>query len=170
MEKWVQWRDSIYEVSNTGKVRNKKTKKEIKQHKKYNGKYENDYKKVKLHIKEERISKSVHRLVAECYLENYSEELEVNHKNNLRYDNRVENLEMCTREYNYEYSIEKGQGSARKPIKTEDGLEFKSLWAGARYIKEEKNLEREIDHICTNIKQNLNGKTKSAYGYVWREK
>ena len=170
MEKWVQWRESIYEVSNTGKVRNINTKKEKKQHKKHYGRYENDYMRVNLHIKGKSVSKSVHRLVAECYLGNYSEELEINHKNNLRYDNRVENLEMCNKEYNYQYSIEKGQGSARKPIKTEDGLEFKSMWQGAKFIKEEKNNKATIDHICWNIKQNLIGKTKSAYGYIWSYK
>lgn len=42
----------------------------------------------------------VHRLVAKHFLNDYSEELSVNHKNHNRWDNRVENLEMMTLEEN----------------------------------------------------------------------
>lgn len=42
----------------------------------------------------------VHRLVAMFYLENYSETLQVNHKNGIKTDNRVENLEMVTNREN----------------------------------------------------------------------
>lgn len=42
----------------------------------------------------------VHRLVAQAFLGDYSEELEVDHINTIRDDNRVENLRMCTRKEN----------------------------------------------------------------------
>ena len=171
MEKWVQWRDSIYEVSNTGKVRNKNTKKEIKQHKKHSGKYENDYMHVNLYIKGEDKTKSVHRLVAECYLENYREELEVNHKNNLRYDNRVENIEMCNKEYNYQYSIEKGKGSARVEVycidKEGNRLDFKSLWEASKYLIEKKGLKGTKDSLSNLISRSCRGKILSIGGYYW---
>lgn len=38
----------------------------------------------------------IHRLVALFYLKNYSEDLQVNHKNGIKSDNRVENLEMVS--------------------------------------------------------------------------
>lgn len=41
-------------------------------------------------------SKRVHRLVAQCWLSDYSEELTVNHKDGCHSNNRIDNLEMMT--------------------------------------------------------------------------
>ena len=51
-----------------------------------------------------RKSYRVHRLVARAYIPNpHGYEL-VNHKNEIKDDNRVENLEWCTNDYNKKYS------------------------------------------------------------------
>lgn len=46
----------------------------------------------------------VHRLVARAFCEGYSENLDVNHKNGVRGDNRAENLEWVTRGDNPRHS------------------------------------------------------------------
>lgn len=46
----------------------------------------------------------VHRLVAIHFVSGYKEGLVVNHKNKIKTDNRVENLEWCTVQYNLNYS------------------------------------------------------------------
>jgi hypothetical protein len=51
----------------------------------------------------------VHRLVAMCYLDDYSDELQVNHKNLNGLDNRVENLEMVTAKQNTDHFWKEGK-------------------------------------------------------------
>lgn len=46
----------------------------------------------------------VHRLVAIHFVEGYKAGLVVNHKNEIKTDNRAENLEWCTYKYNLNYS------------------------------------------------------------------
>ena len=48
-------------------------------------------------------NKKVHRLVAQTFIPNLDNLPQVNHKNCDRADNRVENLEWCTRSYNMKY-------------------------------------------------------------------
>ena len=50
--------------------------------------------------KDQRKNYKIHRLVAMFYLEDYSDDLQVNHKNGVKTDNRVENLEMVTNREN----------------------------------------------------------------------
>lgn len=50
--------------------------------------------------KDKRKNYKIHRLVAMFYLSDYSELLQVNHKNGIKTDNRVENLEMVTNKQN----------------------------------------------------------------------
>lgn len=49
---------------------------------------------------DKRKAYKVHRLVAMYYLSDYSDKLQVNHKNGIKTDNRVENLEMVTNSEN----------------------------------------------------------------------
>ena len=54
----------------------------------------------------------VHRLVALHFVPGYKEGLVVNHINEIKTDNRAENLEWCTYQYNLNYSdVEHGSAS-----------------------------------------------------------
>lgn len=50
--------------------------------------------------------KFLHRLVAEAFLSDYSEELVTNHKDGNKLNNCVSNLEMCTVSYNTQHAVD----------------------------------------------------------------
>ena len=95
--------EGLYEVSNTGLVRslNNLKGRMLKLTKRKDG-----YLGVCLykHCKQE--TKTVHRLVAETFIPNPNNLKVINHKDENRSNNNVENLEWCTYSYNTTYSMD----------------------------------------------------------------
>lgn len=60
------------------------------------------------------ITKSAHRLFAEKYLEDFNEELQVNHIDGEKTNNLISNLEMVTASENMKHAVKKGLIDNRK--------------------------------------------------------
>ena len=97
----------------------------------------------------------INRLVAQAFLPNPNNLPEVNHIDKDKTNNKVENLEWCTTQYNVEYS----QAKAVIGINKVSGLilEFPSI------MEAERQTGISNKHICDCLK----GRNKSAKGYYW---
>ena len=156
-EEWkdIEGFEGRYMVSNKGRVKSlnySNTGKEGIINAKDNNK---GYLKVRLYKDGKRKWYRINRLVAQAFISNPYNLPEVNHKDKIRTNNCVENLEWCSRQYNVEYS----QAKAVIGINKVSGLilEFPSLREASR------QMGISHSHICDCLK----GRRKSAKGFYW---
>lgn len=141
------WKDvagyeGYYKVSNQGNVYSVER---IIRGKKYGGLvlkpiYNKDgYVRVYLYENGIMQTKSIHRLVAEAFIPNPNNYLEINHKDEDKTNNYVENLEWCTREHNINHGTRNekaglAQSKRVKAINVETGevLTFSSTMEAGR--------------------------------------
>ena len=170
------WKDiegfKDYQVSNLGRIKsfkyNKVKGKILSVHKSKTGYYI-------LYIQNNNgIGKSVrvNRLVAEAFIPNPDNLPCVNHINENKLDNRVENLEWCTYEYNNNYGT-KIERQRKTSMNTTCCNVVVQYTLNGNYVKEYRSVrqaERETGFKNSHICDCCNGKQKQAYGFIWKYK
>jgi hypothetical protein len=149
-----------YEISNNGIVRNINTKYIYKQ---YN---RNGYSAINLYsdiAKNQNFS--IHRLVAQTFIENPNNYEIVNHKDGNKLNNNVENLEWCTCKQNTNHALD------NKLIKLHvkkvnqysyDGSKLIKTYNSIRDAEKETGISnKQISKVCRN-------KMPTAHGFVWK--
>lgn len=145
--------EGLYSVTSCGKVWSWKTNKFLKPKKEPNG-----YLRVTLTDEAgNRKMWLVHRLVAMTYIPNPENLPQVNHKDENKENNCLQNLEWCSAQYNIDYS-------KSKSIKcVETGEIFKSTREAARKL----NLHHS--HICSVLKGRYQKTGNLSFIYLTKE-
>ena len=157
---------SNYEVSDDGEIRNKTTKHILKGRPTKGG----GYLQVSIRYDEEKkfINRYVHRLVAEAFLsDTHTEEKNyVNHKDGNKINNKVDNLEWVTASENEQHAhdtklITKTSNRHIGMFDLDENMikDFNSVVEAVKYL--EKTSRANIDSA-------LQGRQKTAYGYIWK--
>ncbi|MFT8392372.1 MAG: NUMOD4 domain-containing protein [Liquorilactobacillus ghanensis] len=104
----------------------------------------------------------IHRLVAETFISNPDGLLEINHKDEIKSNNNLKNLEFCSREYNLSYGTRRKRESLTKSkaiyaidLATGDKRKFASQHEAAR----------KLGFSQGDISNVLRGKYKQHKGY-----
>lgn len=97
-----------------------------------------------------------HRLVAQAFIPNPNSLPLINHINEIKNDNRIENLEWCTTQYNNEYS------KSKSILQLDKNYEFINKWKSAAQIESELGFNHsDISKCCRGIKN------KTVKGFKW---
>lgn len=165
------WKDvlgyeGLYQVSNLGRV---KSLNHYKAKIKKATADENGYLRIRLSKKSLQKSFRVHRLVAKAFIPNPDNLPQVNHINEIKDDNRVENLEWCTHDYNVSYGtlpVRQSQKQLNDPKKSKpvyqytlDGVLVR-VWPSAAEAGRNGFSQGHVAACCR-------GERKSHKGFIW---
>ncbi len=169
-----EWRDinkyeGIYQVSNMGRVRSTKTQSVRKLSKNNTG-----YLIVPLSKDGVKTLKRVNRLVADTFIPNPDNLPQVNHKDEIKTNNYIGNLEWCTQKYNLNY------GSRNERIsESKKGIPNKTNRKGVLQYNLDGTLVREWGTMkeaaesgfkIANIHKCCNGLRNKHGGFKWQYK
>ena len=150
-----------YQVSDSGDVINTVRNLPLKQHKDKDG-----YKRVILRRHGEQKNFFVHRLVAEAFIPNPDNLPCVNHKDENKANNRAENLEWCSVQYNTTYHdahLKRTKSLKKAVIQYDASGSVVRVWSSASEAAKALGKSRgNINACCLHLPH-----FKTAYGYRW---
>lgn len=110
----VKGYEGLYQVSNLGKVKSLPKVGSVKENILKNFIKDQGYLAVTVSKNDKRKTYLNHRLLAISFIPNPENKLEVNHKNGIKDDNRVDNLEWCTHSENIKHAYDNNLLISRK--------------------------------------------------------
>ena len=156
--------EGLYEISNLGRLkslgtfRHKGKIKSIRQDK-------DGYLIATLHKQCKQQTVKIHRLVAEAFIPNPNKLPQVNHKDENKQNNCVDNLEWCTQQYNMSYGSFRSkvaEGHKKAIIQLTLDNKFIKRWASAKDASQQLNLHATAITACCK------GKSYKTGGFRWK--
>lgn len=180
MEEWrdIEGYEGIYQVSNEGRVKSlervqiyndgqvhKYKSKILKQTQDKDG-----YLMVCLCNNIKRKTCKVHRLVAQTFIPNPNNLPEVNHKDECKTNNSVENLEWCNHSYNNTYLDKNKRGGITRMNNGKTKIVYQYTLDGKliNVFKSSRDAERNNNYNHSSICNCICGRTKTYKGFIWK--
>lgn len=110
------------------------------------------------------VCRTVHRIVASCFIDNRSHLPEVNHKDCNPTNNHIKNLEWCTHEYNITYR-EKHGVSAKEAVPKKPVIAIDLKGREALYFESQNETSRQLGICIANINMVIKGRRNQAGGF-----
>ena len=158
-EEWKPIEGIYYFISSFGRVRNYKDE-VMAQQLSMNG-----YSRCELYKDGSKKKYNIHRLVAKAFIDNPKNYEQVNHKDCVKTNNHVDNLEWCTPKQNVHHAIANGR-QGKPPFKPVVQID-KNGYVFARYESVTAASEA-VGVNPTSVTAALTGKSMTCKGYVWR--
>lgn len=168
MEIWkdISGYEGKYQISNLGRVKrlgNNKTKKEKI---KIPAKNKDGYLRVNLYKEGKYKTFTVHRLVAEAFIQNPNNYPCVNHKDENPSNNNVDNLEWCDYKYNSNYGTcqqRRVEKQSKSVLQFTKDNEFIMEWLSTMECARNGFNQGSVAACCR-------GERKTHKGFIWRYK
>lgn len=178
-EIWKDIKDyeGLYQVSNLGRVKSLEridnNNHPIKEKILKNQTDKDGYLWICLHgIKIKKVQ--VHRLVAQAFIPNPNNLPQVNHKNEIKDDNRPVNLEWCDTKYNINYGTRNKRVGQKLRNNFKRSLPIVQIDIKTNFLVAEfpsvMEASRQTGFNEVAIRRCCKGRTKTSYGYKWKYK
>ena len=158
-EEWKPIEGIYYFISSFGRVRNYKDE-VMAQQLSMNG-----YSRCELYKDGSKKKYNIHRLVAKAFIDNPKNYEQVNHKDCVKTNNHVDNLEWCTPKQNVHHAIANGR-QGKPPFKPVVQIDEN----GHVFARHESIIaaSEAVGVNPTSVTAALTGKSMTCKGYVWR--
>lgn len=171
------WKDipeyeGLYQASNMGRIKSLKRPYRVKEKILKPAIIRNGYYIVSLCKNLKVKHYMVHRLVWEAFNGQIPENMQVNHLNEIKTDNRLENLNLMTAKENLNWGT-RNERMAKKHINGKKSKPVLQFDLNGNFIKEYPSayqVERDNGFNHSYISACCNGKYKTAYGHKWKYK
>ena len=168
-EHWkdVEGFEDLYSISDTGKVLSKRSGRIRKTSVNNSG-----HECIRIYKNKKQYNFTIHRLVAMTFIPNPLSLKEINHIDENKLNNNVQNLEWCTRKYNQEYSgnIKKFVNAGAAAVKRIRSKKVVQYTLDGEFIKEwlsAREAEAALGIARTGIGKCCLGQYKQCGGYLW---